>query len=105
MTHIYKILDTQFPNRECSLGEATHYLVDLLKDHKVNSMNHSFLSTDGQSIELSLDFDVTLRDGRTVNINSTGWYNGGNPQTGMDLINNFSLLEHCDNIVINWMET
>lgn len=105
ITNINTLLDLRFPNRECTLVEATEYLKNLLKDYTVVNMNYSFGSTDGEAIELYFSFKISLQDGRQVYVYPSGWYNGGNPQTGMDLINNFSLLEHCDSIATMWMET
>ena len=104
MTHIDQLLDQRFPTRDCSLEEATKFLEEILKDHTVDATRYSLCSTDGEAIELMFSLDITLSDGRSCKANSTGWYDGGKPQTGVDLIKNFTLLSECESMAWAWLD-
>lgn len=103
-TNVHQLLDSQFPGGDCTIEAVSEYLKDLLADHTVINMWHSLLSTDGEEIELGFSLEIKLRDDRVVFAHAANWYNGGRPQDGVDLIENFNLLDHCDSIAAAWVE-
>jgi hypothetical protein len=101
--HLNRLLTNRFPN-EPSVEEVTMFLQELLRDYTVEDRRYFLLSTDGADIELQFSLKIRLRDGRHITVDSTGWYNGGEPQTGVDLINNFSLHTKYDQLASDWLD-
>lgn len=93
MTSIYEFLDRKFPPDEgtYSIEEVRTFLDGLLEDHVVDAVSHSFLSSDGEEIELLFHVSLRLKNGSPAWVECCGWYSASNPQEGVELIDNYRI--------------
>lgn len=98
-----QFLESRFPSAEVDLDQAKKYLEDLLEGHTI-TMKYLHAEYTKMDVFLSYRLEICLRDGTVFeDIVPFGHYDIREPRVAVTLIDRFSLMDHIDRILHDWV--